>query len=269
MALWMASPPRARRSSAASLASIAVAVAVVAAVAAASSSARASGVAAAVPVAAGGVWAAAAEAVRAAVAPSVIRGGALPVLGRPLTDGVSVVTNGTYMLLNASEALVGCPVSLSIASPLATDNGTFLVPPASLTANGGGCTGVNATTGLVGLFGDALVDAANRTGQLGNLTELLEVDPQAAVAVVISGPITCGEVVFEDATWTFLVAGGVPVLVLTDGVDPTVGCTLADVSNRVPTAPTPPPATIRLDVPRGVPVAGGGEPANMPESDGM
>lgn len=52
-----------------------------------------------------------------------------------------------------------------IAGPLATNNGTCSVPPASLTVNGSGCTAASASTALTGLFWDALVDAADRTGR--------------------------------------------------------------------------------------------------------
>lgn len=263
----MASPPRAGRCNAATMAAVAVAVAVVVVQAAASP--------VAVPVAAGGAWSAAAAAVKVVVAPpSTFQGGVLPaVVGRPLADGVSVLTNGTYELLNANETRFGCPSSVVIAGPLATDNGTFLIPPASLTVNGGGCTGANSTSAVGGLFGDTLIDAANQTGNLANLTQLLQVDPEAAIARVLDGPITCGEVVFEDAAWTFLVASGLPLLVLTDGVDPSVGCTLADRSVPLPSVPTPAPTSVptttRLGVSRGVPAPGGGEPADVPGWEGV
>lgn len=235
MAPRMGPSPRSGRCSAAAAASVIIAVAVMAATAAAAPTARTASGAAVEPAAAGGPWASAAAAAVAAAAtaapPPVIRG-VLPSVGRPLADDVSVLTDGTYTLLDEADTRLGCPTSIAIAGPLTTNNGTFAVEPPRLTIGGVACVGSTAEAKLFGAFGATLIDIATRAG--ANINTLLRADPNAAIAFVLDGPITCGAASFNDAQWTFLVASGVPALQLSNG---DVRCALAAKA----TAPTPPP----------------------------
>lgn len=237
MAPRMGPSPRSGRCSAAAAASVIIAVAVMAATAAAAPTARTASGAAVEPAAAGGPWAsaavaaAAAEAAATAAPPPAIRG-VLPSVGRPLADDVSVLTDGTYTLLDEADTRLGCPTSIAIAGPLTTNNGTFAVEPPRLTIGGVACVGSTAEAKLFGVFGATLIDIATRAG--ANINTLLRADPKAAIAFVLDGPITCGAASFNDAQWTFLVASGVPALQLSNG---DVRCALAAKA----TAPPPPP----------------------------
>lgn len=217
MAPRMGPSPRSGRCSAAAAASVIIAVAVMAATAAAAPTARTASGAAVEPA--------------AAAPPPVIRG-VLPSVGRPLADDVSVLTDGTYTLLDEADTRLGCPTSIAIAGPLTTNNGTFAVEPPRLTIGGVACVGSTAEAKLFGAFGATLIDIATRAG--ANINTLLRADPNAAIAFVLDGPITCGAASFNDAQWTFLVASGVPALQLSNG---DVRCALAAKA----TAPPPPP----------------------------
>lgn len=217
MAPRMGPSPRSGRCSAAAAASVIIAVAVMAATAAAAPTARTASGAAVEPA--------------AAAPPPVIRG-VLPSVGRPLADDVSVLTDGTYTLLDEADTRLGCPTSIAIAGPLTTNNGTFAVEPPRLTIGGVACVGSTAEAKLFGVFGATLIDIATRAG--ANINTLLRADPKAAIAFVLDGPITCGAASFNDAQWTFLVASGVPALQLSNG---DVRCALAAKA----TAPPPPP----------------------------
>lgn len=241
MSLRTGRGPRAGRcTTAAAAAAVALTVAAVAAVAAAAAVAPVAGGGdgAAVATPAGGAGAAAAAA--AAVVSATVRG-ELASVGRPLVDGVSILTDGLYALVDAAETRFGCPPSVTIAGPLAITSGSFTIAPASLTVNGTGCTGTTNSSVVAGLTGDALFAAANATGATSPITALQTLDAAAAVAGVRDGPITCGPgVAFVDASWTFLVVADVPLLVLIDGDDPTVGCTLLH------RPPSQAPASIRV-----------------------
>lgn len=234
MAQWMGLSPRAGLRGTAAAVGTAIVLAVVAAVAAAAPAARLDSVDAALLAAADTAVAAAFQSVAAAAARAA-RGGEVPAVGRPLAVGVSVLTDDAYVLADATQTRYGCPPSVTIASPLAMDNGTFLVAPAGLTVDGAGCTGAAAESVLVGFTGAALLDVVRGTGV--DLTPLLDVDPQAALAFVYEAPITCGAVVLGgERLWTFAVTSAVPLLHLSGEDDPAAGCTLVDSTATAPSA---------------------------------
>ncbi|GAB0490534.1 hypothetical protein MMPV_001771 [Pyropia vietnamensis] len=172
----------------------------------------------------------AAAAVQSAETHNAIRAGAaaLSASYRPLAAGVSVLVDAPYTLLNSTEIGFGCPPSLTIAGPLTLDNATFVLPPSRLSVDGATCAGATPEAVLVGLTGATLIDVARRAEV--DISDLLEVDPQAALAFVLDGPITCGTVVKDDGVWTFVVVEDVPALFISNPDDPAASCTLADIS---------------------------------------
>lgn len=226
----MRSPPRTGLCTAAAAVVVTVAVAGVAAVAAAAPAARPGldGGAAATATATE-QWAAAevAAVLSAAAAPMDRGAGVVAAAGRPLTPGVSVLTDGAYTLAHVTQTPAGCPPSLTISGPLATGIGIFVVPPPSLSVDGVGCTGASVGSALLGLTGTTLVDVARQVE--ADITSLLQVHPQAAIAFVYEGPLTCGAVeLVSERVWTLLVSAGVPVLLVSGVDDPAAGCRLTD-----------------------------------------
>lgn len=218
---------------------VSVTVAVVAYVAAAAPTARVAdgGVD---PLAASGQLAAVAAAFAAAPSFPAVRG-VLPAVDRPLSADVSVSTDGTYTLLQPADTSRGCPPMVTIAGPLNTANGSFVVEPPRLTVGGVECVGAADDTVLVGLFGATLIDIATRTDLY--VAPLLALDPRAAVGVVIEGPLTCGAAAFGQEFWTFFIVAGVPVLELTSA-DPGRPCTLVDHTTAPATAAAVVPAAV-------------------------
>lgn len=173
----------------------------------------------------------AAAAAAAAAPPPAVRG-VLPSVGRPLADDVSVLTDGTYSLLDEADTRLGCPQTVAIAGPLTTNNGTFAVEPPRLTIGGVACVGSTAEATLFGVFGATLIDLASRVG--ADISSLLAEDPKAAIAFVLDGPVTCGAAAFNDSQWTFLVGSGVPALQLSNE---NVRCALAAAATAPPAPP--------------------------------
>lgn len=176
------------------------------------------------------VGAAAASTVMSSAAHRAIRAEveALSASYRPLAAGVSVLVDAPYTLLNETEIGFGCPPSFTIEGPLTLDNGTFVLAPFRLSVDGATCTGATSEAVLGGITGATLIDVARRAGV--DISDLLEVDPQAALAFVFDGPITCGTVVKDRGTWAFVVVSGVPALFISNPDNPAEGCTLADAS---------------------------------------
>lgn len=152
-------------------------------------------------------------------------GATLPAVNRPLSPDVSVFIDDNYTLRDPPSTPFVCPPTFAIAGDLQSDNGTFFIPAPRLSVDGVTCSAAGSSTGMRGLFGDALLDEAERAGV--NLTDLLAVDPKLAVAGVIDEPMTCGAVALASTSFLFIVRWGVPELALVDRVDPPNGCTLA------------------------------------------
>lgn len=131
---------------------------------------------------------------------------------------------------------------MTIAGPLAVDIDTIVVPPAALPVDAVGCAGAMAASALVGLTGARLLGIIREAGEdLARLLPLLDEDPQAAVAIVSTAPLTCGAMAVggEEQLWAFgVTAAAVPVL-LVSAEDPAAACALADSTATVPLPPPP------------------------------
>lgn len=199
---------------------------------------------AAVPPPPAGGWGRAVRAAAAATLPSGLVVARLAAVARPLSPTVSVFTDGAYGPVDSVPVVAGCPSSLAIAGELTIANNTFLVPAAAVTIDGAACAGATAGGGLGGLFGPPLADALADI----NATNVVELDPKAALGVGFQGPLTCGGQTWlgDNTAFVFAVQQGVPIAVYVDGAAPTRECGLAvtegGAASPTPAAATPTPA---------------------------